>query len=348
MARGDFPRYAQRSDYDFGGYFNALDAEANDAGLIVARFASRLQPVERATFLSDVPGKRTGVFSKTARITRQLRETLEQAKERVTMQTPYLVLSDRAQELIAALKKKNPQLLIRVSTNSFASTDNLPAYSANYRLRGTYIERLHLEVHEFKPKPASLAQLFPQYGFMVTRARVRQAAGPPPFLSLHAKSLVVDDRLAFIGSYNLDPRSESLNTEAGLLVEDRAFARALREEIDRDMRAENSWVIGRRQLPLRLDVLNGAIGGILALGPVDLWPIQNTSSFELKAGAAEVQPRRSRLPRVLPRSRFFPRHGRAAEHEGNLDAPLQGGGDADHAGAMSYLGFRTVALAWLA
>ena len=291
IARGDYRRPGPRRDWDFGGYFGTLGAEADDAAVISARFVARLQPVKRAVFISDVPGKSTGAFSKTARITRQLREALEQAKDRVTMQTPYLVLSDPAQELIADMKKKNPQLVIRVSTNSFASTDNLPAYSANYRLRGTYIEQLHLEVHEFKPKPAALPALFPQYNFMATRARVRLPGGsPPPFLSLHAKSLVVDDRLAFIGSYNLDPRSEKLNTEVGLLVEDPAFARALREEIDHDMRAENSWVIARRQLPLRLDVVNGAIDDILSLSPVDLWPIQNTSSFELKAGATEVTP----------------------------------------------------------
>ncbi len=291
IARGDFRRYPAKSDYDFGGYFDTLSPQADDADLIAARFAAQLRPVEHATFISDVPGKRTGVFSKTARITRQLRETLEQAKERVTVQTPYLVLSDKAQELITDMRKKNPSLVIRVSTNSFASTDNLPAYSANYRLRGVYIDQLHLEVHEFKPKPAALLTLFPQYNLMVARARVRQPSGtPPPFMSLHAKSLVVDDRFAFIGSYNLDPRSEVLNTEVGLLVEDGPFARALREEIDRDMRAENSWVIGRREMPLRLDVLNGVISELLSLSPIDVWPIQNTSSFELKAGAAEVGP----------------------------------------------------------
>jgi hypothetical protein len=32
------------------------------------------------------------------------------------------------------------------------------------------------------------------------------------------------------------------------------------------------------------------IGGVLSLGPIDFWPIQNTSSFELMPGAAEVSP----------------------------------------------------------
>ncbi len=291
IADGKFRRYPRREDWDFGGLFGELDREANDAALIAERFAARLQTVERAEFIADVPGKSRGFFSTNARITRELRGTLEQARSRITIQTPYLVLSGPAQRLVAELQARNPGLVIRVSTNSFASTDNLPAYSANYRLRGDYIEKLGLQIHEFKPQPAARALLFPGYERMAERAR--QTGGPAaklPFLSLHAKSLVVDDRVAFVGSYNLDPRSENLNCEAGLLVEDAAFAQALRAEIDRDLRAENSWVIARRRLPLGLQGVNGLIDGVMSLSPVDLWPIQNTASFELKPGAEEVPP----------------------------------------------------------
>jgi putative cardiolipin synthase len=293
VAGGKFPRYATRADYDFGGYFTALDREAGDASLVQARFAGRLRPVEKVTFIADAPGKATGVLSRSARITRELRHTLEQAKTSVVMQTPYLVLSPPARELIAQMQAKNPGLRIQISSNSFASTDNLLAYSANYRLRNNYVEDLNLQVHEFKPRPATMAELFPLHAQMAARAAERIKAGQqerPPFLCLHAKSLVVDDRLAFVGSYNLDPRSENLNTEVGLLVEDAAFARELRAEIVRDMRAENSWVIARRNIPLKLDALNGLIEGVLSLSPIDVWPIQNTSSFELRPGATEVPP----------------------------------------------------------
>ncbi|MDI1249953.1 MAG: phospholipase D family protein [Lacunisphaera sp.] len=293
IARGTFPRYATRADYDFGGFFGTLTREADDAAVIQARFADRLKPVAHVVFISDEPGKSAGYFSHTARITRELRRTLERAEKQVLMQTPYLVLSNPAQKLLREMQDKNPGLRVRISSNSFASTDNLLAYSANYRLRNNYVEDLHLEVHEFKPHPAALPALFPQHVLMAERAAPRIAAGRqkrPPFLCLHAKSLVVDDRLAFIGSYNLDPRSERLNTEVGLLVEDAGFARELRDEIERDMRPENSWVIARRNIPLRLDAVNGLIDGILSLGPVDVWPIQNTSSFELRPGAAEVPP----------------------------------------------------------
>ena len=292
VARGDFRRYPARADYDFGPHFTELDREADDAALIAARFASRLRPAQRVTFVCDEPGKALHGASGMSHITKRLRETLEGAKSSIVMQTPYLVLSPPARTLIKDLHRKNPGLRVRISSNSFASTDNLFAYSANYRLRNTYVEDLGLEIHEFKPQPASLLTVFPRQPRMaeLAAARAKSKSAPPPFLCLHAKSLVVDGRVAFVGSYNLDPRSENLNTEVGLLVEDEPFARALQAEIERDMRPENSWVIARRALPLRLEAINNLIENTLSLSPIDLWPIQNTSSFELLPSAVSVPP----------------------------------------------------------
>lgn len=292
IAKGGYRRYATRADYDFGPHFAGLDREANDATLIGARFASKLKPVRRVEFISDEPGKTAGGAAM-ARITQALRTTLEQAKSSIVMQTPYLVLSRPARKLIREMQERNPGLRIRISTNSFASTDNLFAYSANYRLRNDYIEDLQLQVYEFKPRPASLPVLFPRQPLMAGIATARVEAGKtarPPFLCVHAKTLVVDGRIAFIGSYNLDPRSENLNTEVGLLIEDEALARELQAEMEADMQPANSWVIARRNLPLRLDVVNGFVDDVLSLSPIDLWPIQNTSSFELRPGAVDVPP----------------------------------------------------------
>lgn len=294
IERGTFRRYATRADYDFGPHFAALEGEADDAAVIAQRFVARLQPVRKVSFVADEPGKAdAGGAAGMPRLTLALRETLERATTSIVMQSPYLVLSQPARTLIRDLRTRHPELRIRISSNSFASTDNLFAYSANYRLRNDYVEDLRLEVHEFMPRPAALPELFPRHPEMAALAAARTPAGRPvrpPFLCVHAKSLVVDDRVAFIGSYNLDPRSENLNTEVGLLVEDEAFARALRLEIERDMRPENSWVIARRTLPLRLEAVNRLVDQALSLGPVDLWPIQNTSCFELKPGGTEVPP----------------------------------------------------------
>lgn len=293
IAQGKYPRYETRADYDFGPFFGTLGREAEDAAVITARFVARLKPAKKVIFISDVPGKSRGFFSRTARITRELGKTLEGAKTSIVMQTPYLVLSKPARKLFREVQARNPDLRIKVSSNSFTSTDNLLAYSANYRLRNIYVQDLKLEVYEFKPHPGSLLEHFPQYPEMEKLAKARTEDGRQarmPFLCLHAKSLVVDDRIAYVGSYNLDPRSENLNTEVGLLIEDEDFAQALRAEIDSDMRAANSWVIARRSMPLGLESVNGLIGGVLSLGPIDFWPIQNTSSFELIPGATEVSP----------------------------------------------------------
>ena len=37
--------------------------------------------------------------------------------------------------------------------------------------------------------------------------------------ALHAKSIVFDRKSVFIGSFNLDPRSSTLNTEVGVMID---------------------------------------------------------------------------------------------------------------------------------
>ena len=51
---------------------------------------------------------------------------------------------------------------------------------------------------------------------------------------LHAKTVVVDEHLAYIGSMNLDPRSATLNTELGALINRPALAAQIKTLIDID------------------------------------------------------------------------------------------------------------------
>ena len=53
---------------------------------------------------------------------------------------------------------------------------------------------------------------------------------------LHAKTVLVDDEWAAIGSYNLDQRSLSYNLEVALAIVDRAVCAALRERFEADAR----------------------------------------------------------------------------------------------------------------
>jgi hypothetical protein len=55
----------------------------------------------------------------------------------------------------------------------------------------------------------------------------RSAIAGPPWVSLHAKCIVVDDRVAFITSANFTERGQTRNLEAGVCIEDRDFAEQL-------------------------------------------------------------------------------------------------------------------------
>jgi phosphatidylserine/phosphatidylglycerophosphate/cardiolipin synthase-like enzyme len=294
IERGGFRRYNTREDWDFGPFFQDLCRQADAIEEIRSRILARLHPVRRAEFLADKPGKNNGfLFSGQGRITRRLTDIIWEAKEAVIMQSPYLVLSGKARELFARMRANRPSLRIIVSSNSFGSTDNILAYSANYRLRASYIEGLRMEIHEYKPLPADLLAVLPAYPQLKRMAEQRQAEGKQsrlPFLCIHAKSLVIDDRIAFIGSFNLDPRSENLNTEAGLLIDDAQIATELKQEILRDAGAGNSWTIAKRALPLQLDKVNRVVDEVLGLLPIDMWPLQNTTSYELVPGKTEAPP----------------------------------------------------------
>jgi cardiolipin synthase A/B len=52
---------------------------------------------------------------------------------------------------------------------------------------------------------------------------------------MHAKTVIIDDRFAMIGSYNLDERSRSKNLEVNVAVQDEAFAIYVRKWFDRDV-----------------------------------------------------------------------------------------------------------------
>ena len=61
--------------------------------------------------------------------------------------------------------------------------------------------------------------------------------------TLHAKAFVVDRARSFVGSFNLDPRSSTHNTEMGVLIESESFAASLREQLERELRSRAREVV---------------------------------------------------------------------------------------------------------
>lgn len=184
-------------------------------------------PVE---FVHDAPGKngRRWSLGGGGRSGAALARLVAGAQSEILIQSPYLVLSGEAKALFQAAVARGVK--VRILTNSLASTDNVQAFSG-YRNQRKALLKMGLDIREYKPDPANRAVLF---------SRVNAPAVPPVF-ALHAKSLVVDGRIAYIGTFNLDPRSENLNTEVGAIIRHEGLAQRLRAIMEADMAPENSW-----------------------------------------------------------------------------------------------------------
>jgi putative cardiolipin synthase len=182
-------------------------------------------------FVSDLPGKNSGAhgLGGGGLSSAALAALLETAEREVVIQSPYLVVSEPAFALLRQLRARG--VVIRISTNSLPSTDNLKAFSGYLDQRDELLEA-GVEVFEYRPDPVIQQEIMSRHG------AVRTA---PPVFAVHAKTLVVDRRIAYIGTYNLDPRSENLNTEVGVVIHDAQQAAAVADAIATDMLPGNSW-----------------------------------------------------------------------------------------------------------
>jgi putative cardiolipin synthase len=151
------------------------------------------------------------------------------AKRSILIQSPYLVMPEGGIEFFRQLIDRGVR--IRISTNSLASTDNIQTF-AGYQGQRSDLLDAGVRLYEFKPHPAIREALIDRYP--------RIAENNPTF-ALHAKSMVIDGHIVFIGTFNLDPRSANLNTEVGVLIDSVELARQLTVNIERDILPQNSW-----------------------------------------------------------------------------------------------------------
>lgn len=191
----------------------------------------RLMSWEDVVFLSDVPGKNDGLsgLGGGGESTHQLINAVKSAQESILIQSPYLIMPEGGIDLFAALVDRGVR--VRISTNSLASTDNIQAFSGYQAQREDLLEA-GVELYEYMDKPNISQQLIDRYP---------RIAENDPVFAIHAKSMVIDEKIVFVGTFNLDPRSANLNTEVGVLVDSPALARQVSDNIERDMLPGNSW-----------------------------------------------------------------------------------------------------------
>jgi len=290
-----------------------LRAEATTSAVLDQVLVQPLFDVGRVDYLSDSPDKAfDSTDADSHRSSQVLRELVSSARQEVILQTPYLVLSRAARRTFRRLQQRESPPRIQISTNSLAATDAFPVYALSHKYKRTYLREMRFEIHEYKPFPASAPIVLedaeglymPLHFVRSESARAFGSAsrrtllrGPLPLktlglrMGLHAKSMVIDGRIAAIGSHNFDPRSDHLNTESVLLVHDQAFARELRETLLFDMAPQNAWTVAPRpRLPV-LSGLNYSLGKLSEKLPLfDLWPWRYATSYEINPGCEPRPP----------------------------------------------------------
>ncbi|MGH7195012.1 MAG: phospholipase D-like domain-containing protein [Candidatus Saccharimonadales bacterium] len=145
-----------------------------------------------------------GVKGQPRGISEQLLRLIERAGCSIVIETPYFVMSAAFKRALADAIARGVR--VTLLTNSLASTDEL------------------LVAADFTNQ---------KHWLLSHGVRIWELAGPN---HLHAKTAVIDCQLAYVGSYNFDPRSEYLNTETGVIVCDPGVAALVSESVDEHLR----------------------------------------------------------------------------------------------------------------
>ncbi len=180
----------------------------------------RIEPLAATvTVVTDRPEKlKNPVGDDYQALASELRRVIEEAQTEVFILTPYFVPGKEGVEIFKEIRSKGVRVV--VVTNSLASTNHVVVHSGYAPYRKALLEA-GVELYEVKVD--SLA------------AQGNAVPGTPERLTLHTKAIIVDRKVLFVGSLNLDPRSIDINTEMGLFLESTEIASQFAEQVESDL-----------------------------------------------------------------------------------------------------------------
>jgi putative cardiolipin synthase len=135
----------------------------------------------------------------------QLAPYITGAKKTVDIVSPYFVPGDKATDALCKLSRDGVK--VRILTNSLASNDVSAVHAGYSRYRRTLLRcgvRLFELDESLKDREGKMFTWLPSLAKS----------------SLHAKTMVFDQEIMFVGSFNFDQRSLHINNEIGLLFHD--------------------------------------------------------------------------------------------------------------------------------
>lgn len=115
----------------------------------------------------------------------------------------------------------------RLLTNSLATNDVAAAHAGYAKYRRALLKN-GLELYELRPDARSVKR---NWSLLAGRSKA----------SLHTKAFVADKKIVAIGSFNVDPRSTTLNTEIIIVVESPELATQVLAYMDEGVKPENSY-----------------------------------------------------------------------------------------------------------
>jgi putative cardiolipin synthase len=183
------------------------DLDAGHLRLIAAHAELRADPIDKAAG--------TRLSERTGTVRAFVGEFTRAAQKEVVAISPYFVPGKLGMETIEMLSRRGVRM--RVLTNSLAATDEPMVYGGYFSYVVPML-RLGVEIYELSPS--------------LVRQRARLGRFGKSLGRLHAKIIVVDRARVFVGSLNIDGRSERYNTELGVLIDSPELAVDLLDMLD--------------------------------------------------------------------------------------------------------------------
>ena len=156
---------------------------------------------------------------------RKILAMLAKTEADVVSISAYLIPPDDVLRSINDLSQRGVR--IKALTNSLASNNHVAAHTA-YRHRRKQLLDAGVVLHELRPHAPE-------------RTRFEAPGFTAEHIGLHAKILVLDKRLVFVGTLNADPRSIVLNTEVSLMIDSPELAEGILSAFSTDFSPQNSW-----------------------------------------------------------------------------------------------------------
>lgn len=244
-----------------GDYVKALRESTLARDLVAGQV--QLQPA-RATAVFDDPGKTLASASaQGALLSDRLTPLIADTREEMLLVSPYFV--PRKEGTLKLIEAQVRGVRTTILTNSLASND-VGAVHAGYSKHREELLDAGISLWEVKPQPL---------GTGLEKQR-KTGIGSSSSVSLHAKTFVFDRRKLFVGSYNLDPRSNELNTELGILYESPKLAGLVADGV-RNGLPRTAWKVERTQNTGKLGWVDEAAGGTRLTSEPDSSWLQRTS-----------------------------------------------------------------------